>query len=329
MTNQRIDWDKLRVFKVVAELGSMTSAAARLRESPPTVSRKIDELEEFLSSKLFTRSTRGMELTETGKTVLRYARQMEESANEVLSKAIGKTDGTEGRITIGSGDGVGPYLIAPRLAEFQTEHPRAQVRMHVKAEEPDLLNDEADISIQFTEPRDPEIISHKLGTLHYIGFASREYLDAQTSQPSSMFEYHQYRCILHESYVQQVERWAPKAHELKKMIDFAFVTNSASAMITLCRRGGGIALLPTYHQDVYPDLVALDMSEVAPIQFWIAYTEQTRRSPLGNLMIEWIKSLFDKQVSPWFTDEFYHPKQRIEAEAEFHESVSVPRVTGT
>ena len=92
MTNQRIDWDKLRVFKVVAELGSMTSAAARLRESPPTVSRKIDELEEFLSSKLFTRSTRGMELTETGKTVLRYARQMEESANEVLSKAIGKTE---------------------------------------------------------------------------------------------------------------------------------------------------------------------------------------------------------------------------------------------
>ena len=270
-----------------------------------------------------------MELTETGKTVLRYARQMEESANEVLSKAIGKTDGTEGRITIGSGDGVGPYWIAPRLAEFQTAHPKAQVRMHVKAEEPDLLNDEADISIQFTEPRDPEIISHKLGTLHYIGFASREYLDAQTSQPSSMFEYHQYRCILHESYVQQVERWAPKAHELKKMIDFAFVTNSASAMITLCRRGGGIALLPTYHQDVYPDLVALDMSEVAPIQFWIAYTEQTRRSPLGNLMIEWIKSLFDKQVSPWFTDEFYHPKQRIEAEAEFHESVSVPRVTGT
>ena len=270
-----------------------------------------------------------MELTETGKTVLRYARQMEESANEVLSKAIGKTDGTEGRITIGAGDGVGPYWIAPRLAEFQTAHPKAQVRMHVKAEEPDLLNDEADISIQFTEPRDPEIISHKLGTLHYIGFASREYLDAQTSQPSSMFEYHQYRCILHESYVQQVERWAPKAHELKKMIDFAFVTNSASAMITLCRRGGGIALLPTYHQDVYPDLVALDMSEVAPIQFWIAYTEQTRRSPLGNLMIEWIKSLFDKQVSPWFTDEFYHPKQRIEAEAEFDESVSVPRVTGT
>ena len=328
MPNQRIDWDKLRVFKVVAELGSMTGAAARLKESPPTVSRKIDELEEFLSSKLFSRSTRGMELTETGKTVLRYARQMEESANAAFSKAIGKSDGPEGRITIGTGDGAGPYWIAPRLAEFQKAHPKAQIRMHVQEEEPDLLNEEADIAIQFTESRDPEIISHKLGTLHYIGFASQEYLDAQETLPSSLFEYHQYRCILHESYVQQVERWAPKAAELKKMIDFAFVTNSASAMIALCRQGGGIALLPTYLQDVFPDLVALDMSEVAPIQFWMAYTEQTRRSPLGNLMIEWIKAQFDKQVSPWFTYEFYHPKQRLDLESDTEEMAPLPRAAG-
>lgn len=309
MTNLRIDWDKLRVFKAVAEIGSMTSAAARLKESPPTVSRKIDELEEFLNSKLFTRSTRGVELTETGKVVLRYAQLMEDAANEVLSQAIGKSSGLEGRIRIGTGDGVGPYWIAPRLKDFQQAHPSAQIRMHIDEHEPDLLNDEADISIQFSEPRDPEIISHKLGTLHYIGFASQEYLNSRDSQPSSLFEYHHHRCILHESYVQQVERWAPKAEELKKMIDFAFVTNSASAMIELCRQGGGIALLPTYQQDVFPDLVALDMSEVAPIQFWMAYTEQTRRSPLGNLMIEWIKGLFDKQVSPWFTDDFIHPKQ--------------------
>ncbi len=118
MTNLRIDWDKLRVFKAVAEIGSMTSAAARLKESPPTVSRKIDELEEFLNSKLFTRSTRGVELTETGKVVLRYAQLMEDAANEVLSQAIGKSSGLEGRIRIGTGDGVGPYWIAPRLKEF-------------------------------------------------------------------------------------------------------------------------------------------------------------------------------------------------------------------
>ena len=328
MSQSRIDWDKLRVFKVVAEMGSMTAAAARLNESPPTVSRKMDELEKFLSSKLFTRSTRGMELTETGKIVLRYSRQMEDAANQVLSEAVGQSDGSEGRVTIGTGDGVGPYWIAPRLAQFQKVHPKAQVRMHVQEQEPDLLKDEVDIAIQFTEPRDPEIISHKLGTLHYIGFASQDYLDAQETLPSSLFEYYQYRCILHESYVRQVERWAPKAGELKKMIDFAFVTNSASAMIELCRRGGGIALLPTYHKEVFPDLMALDMSEVAPIQFWIAYTDQTRRTPLGNLMIEWIKSLFAKDASPWFTDDFLHPKELSELSATGQKPVAKNRAVG-
>jgi len=328
MSQSRIDWDKLRVFKVVAEMGSMTAAAARLNESPPTVSRKMDELEKFLSSKLFTRSTRGMELTETGKIVLRYSRQMEDAANQVLSEAVGQSDGSEGRVTIGTGDGVGPYWIAPRLAQFQKVHPKAQVRMHVQEQEPDLLKDEVDIAIQFTEPRDPEIISHKLGTLHYIGFASQDYLDAQETLPSSLFEYYQYRCILHESYVRQVERWAPKAGELKKMIDFAFVTNSASAMIELCRQGGGIALLPTYHKEVFPDLMALDMSEVAPIQFWIAYTDQTRRTPLGNLMIEWIKSLFAKDASPWFTDDFLHPKELSELSATGQEPAAKNRAVG-
>ncbi len=41
---ENLDWDKLKVFIVVAELGSMNAAASRLKETAPTVSRKIDEL---------------------------------------------------------------------------------------------------------------------------------------------------------------------------------------------------------------------------------------------------------------------------------------------
>jgi len=37
---ERMDWDNMRVFRVVAELGSMNAAAHRLQESAPTISRK-------------------------------------------------------------------------------------------------------------------------------------------------------------------------------------------------------------------------------------------------------------------------------------------------
>ena len=95
MPSDRMDWDKLRVFKVVAELESMTAAAKRLGESTPTVSRKIDELEESLQSKLFVRSTRGMVLTDAGKKALRYASQMEEAANQVVQEAGSQSENRE------------------------------------------------------------------------------------------------------------------------------------------------------------------------------------------------------------------------------------------
>ena len=56
---ENLDWDKLKVFIVVAELGSMNAAAARLKETAPTVSRKIDELERSLNARLLrSESTR-------------------------------------------------------------------------------------------------------------------------------------------------------------------------------------------------------------------------------------------------------------------------------
>lgn len=326
MAIEGIDWDNLRVFQVVADLGSMTAAAARLKESPPTISRKIDELEGSLNSKLFTRSTRGVSLTEAGRVALRYAKQMEEAANEVAGQVAGKDSDIEGRITIGVGDGVGPHWIARHFTAFRQLHPKLQVRMVSRETELNLLEDEANIVIRFSEPKDPEIISHKLGTVHYIAFASEDYLSTKSSIPTSLFEYYHHPCILYEAYVNQIERWAPKAIELRKMIDYAFITNSATAMIELCRNGGGLALLPSYMKEIFPDLVALDMSEVAPVQFWITYTEQTRRNPAGHAMIEWIKSLFLPERSPWFTDGFVHPKELETMASEQAENVIEPRL---
>ena len=66
---ENLDWDKLKVFSVVAELGSMNAAASRLKETAPTVSRKIDELERTLNARLLYRSPRGVSLTEAGEAV--------------------------------------------------------------------------------------------------------------------------------------------------------------------------------------------------------------------------------------------------------------------
>ena len=61
-----MDWDKLKIFHVVAEAGSFTSATVILNLSQSAISRQIQSLEDDLKVKLFERHARGLTLTENG-----------------------------------------------------------------------------------------------------------------------------------------------------------------------------------------------------------------------------------------------------------------------
>ncbi len=60
ISTERMDWDNMRVFRIVAELGSMNAAAHRLQESAPTIGRKIDQLEKDLNTVLLVRRPAGL-----------------------------------------------------------------------------------------------------------------------------------------------------------------------------------------------------------------------------------------------------------------------------
>lgn len=308
ISTERMDWDNMRVFRIVAELGSMNAAAHRLQESAPTIGRKIDQLEKDLNTVLLVRTTRGVELTDAGRIALSHIHAMAESVGEVFENAGNRDRDVEGRIVLATGDGLGPYWIAPRLPQFQEANPKVQLRLRVVDTVPDLLEGEADIAIQFSEPKSPEIIGRKLGVLHYMSFASESYLEGR-ELPNSLFEYYRYKTILHEGYVHQIERWAPRIAELKKMIDYSLVTNSAAGMIEVCANGGGIAVLPSYIGDVDHRLKPLNLPEIAPIQFWLTYTERVRRLPHGQAVLDWLWTIFDERRIAWFRDAFVHPSQ--------------------
>lgn len=304
-----MDWDKLRVFQVVAELGSMSLAATRLSESAPTVSRKIDDLERSLGSKLLERSPRGVKLTKAGRQTLKHVEAMADAAFGIQSEITDFDQSAEGVVTLATGDGLGAHWIAPRLPEFHLANPKIELRLNVVSSSPDLLSGEADIAIQFNEPTKQELVSRRLGVLHYMFFASPDYLDTYGS-PSSLFELHKHRILFHEGYVEQVERWAPQAKQFRELLDLSLVTNSGAIILSVCSNGGGIAVLPSYVCDLDSNLVPLSIPEVAPIRFWLTYTERIRRLSKGQLVIEWLRKTFDSRKHIWFRDTFFHPDVR-------------------
>ena len=304
----RLDWDKLRVFRAVAEMGSISAAARQIGESPPTVGRKIDDLEAALNTTLFVRSTRGIEITDAGVKALNHAEAMAEAA-EALHNEVSDLDAPEeGAIKLVAGDGLGAHWIAPHLPEFQQANPKIKLQLSISDEPPNLVLGDADIAIQFREPKHKDLMARKLGTAHYMCFATREYLDLY-GEPSSIFEFHKHRCIFHEGYVNQISKWPDKTFDLSKLIDFALVTNSGAVMMAVCGGGGGIAILPSYVASLDSRLIPLKMPEVVPVSFWMTYTERLRRLRRGQIVLEWLRTIFNPREHVWFRSTFHHPAE--------------------
>lgn len=91
----------LRSFVVVAETKNLTQAAKRLCSTPPAISAHIKTLEQELETELFTRSTKGMTLTEKGQLLLIKAQKTLDSAVDMVNLAADNQDELIGQFSLG------------------------------------------------------------------------------------------------------------------------------------------------------------------------------------------------------------------------------------
>lgn len=111
-----LNYHHLLYFWVVAREGSIVRAAAQLHLAPPTVSAQISRLERSLGAKLFQRAGRNLHLTDTGRTVYRYAEEIFTLGRELSDVVKGRPAGRPLRFTVGVPDSL-PKLIVFRLLQ--------------------------------------------------------------------------------------------------------------------------------------------------------------------------------------------------------------------
>jgi molybdate transport repressor ModE-like protein len=319
-----LDWDRLRVFQAVAEAGSISAAATQLGVSPAKVSRDIEELEYSLGQKLFSRSTRGMEITTTGGAVLKSTQSMADSARAIASYVRDATDsGAPRRITIAAYEGFATYWLARRLPAFQRANPGFEIVLKVVQETPSVAAGDADISIQYEAPTSPNVFSKQLGWVHYILYASPAYLEAH-GVPETMFDLGKHRFLLYSGFNKQMELWEPKTPAWMEVINHAVQSNSGGVVLESCASGGGIALLPTYVSEIERRLQPLThIRPLAAIRFWLTYTEQVRNSPQYEPVVRWLRECFDTTSHPCFLETYVQPSL-LEAGGELGRSIVHP-----
>lgn len=113
----------------VADEGSFSRAAARLRVSQPSVSQQIRALEAQVQSLLFERNSRGVTLTASGDALLPLARRTVGAMNEFEMAASERVGQLSGRINLGVIDGLEETVLPTALTTLRRRHPLLELRM--------------------------------------------------------------------------------------------------------------------------------------------------------------------------------------------------------
>ena len=190
---------EMRSFAAVIKQGSFTDAARATGVSKGLISQHVKRLEDVLGAQLLFRSTRKLELTETGATFLEYCETITQSADaafEAVEALRGEPVGTV-RITVPVS--FGEMFLQDIIVAFQQTHPRIQIEMELENTFRDLQSAHIDIAIRAGLTDDPDQVAIPLGQLSELICASPEYWKAHP-KPQTPADLAHHNCLVNFQY---------------------------------------------------------------------------------------------------------------------------------
>lgn len=143
-----MDWDDLKVLLALSRKRSARAAATELGVSNSTVTRRLDELERALGTRLFDRTPEGYRMTQSAEDLLPTAEYVEDLIVTAERKVTGVDQELQGLIRLTLPTATGLNVIVPRLAQFAEKYPGIELEVITSAESLDLGRREADIAIR-------------------------------------------------------------------------------------------------------------------------------------------------------------------------------------
>ncbi len=132
---ERLDWNLLRTFQVVAQELSISRAAARLHLSQPAVSQAIKRLEEQLGAALIERRGPRFLLTQSGIETLRVAAEVQGHFTQLDAALERSSDQVVGKVRMLTVSGIRCEAYDKFLAQLHRDYPGITLEIDVQSSE--------------------------------------------------------------------------------------------------------------------------------------------------------------------------------------------------
>lgn len=201
-----INSDDLRFFRIIANHASLAATARALNVTPPTVTQRLQIIEQKLKLKLVERHARQITLTDEGMLLAERARLILAEMDDLHEVLNSQQHEISGCLKILAPLGFGQEYIAPLVTEFQGQHQNLSVELEL-SDNPDWSSGHAwDIMIYIGELRNSSLKMSVLASNRRFLCASPAYI-AKYGQPETPADLRQHTCIALRENAEDVTMW--------------------------------------------------------------------------------------------------------------------------
>ena len=243
-----VNLELYRVFYVVAKCGSLTKAAEELYISQPAVSQAIKQLETQLGGKLFNRTHKGMELSETGgKQIFATVEKALKLFDDAESKYAELKDSATGVVRICASDTVSTHFLLPYIKEYHEKYPNVNLILQngTSSETIEMLkNNKGDIGFVNLPIDDTDInLSNTVMQLHDTFVCSAKFKEL-TEEVVDLKRLQDYPLLMLELSTATRQAIVGFAHSQGIHLHPEIELASLELMTMLAKNGIGIACIP-------------------------------------------------------------------------------------
>lgn len=276
-TTQEMDrFDQLAVFVAVAEERSFIAAARRLGRSPAAVTRALAALEARLGTRLFTRTTRSVILTEAGRRYQEPCAAVLRDLAALDVQAVRAQHELHGTLAVTASVVFGRLHVLPVVGEFLRRYPSVDVQVTLSDRVLSLVDEGFDVGVRIAHLRDSTLKAIRVGSVRRALYASPAYLAAR-GEPAVPADLGHHACLSVTGVTTSTTRWTFRRGRGTTTVTVAprLVVNLAEPAIDSATAGLGITCVLSYMVDhlVAADLLrpVLRAFEMAPIPVHIVY----------------------------------------------------------
>lgn len=240
-------FEDLQAFVAVVEAGSFTAAAERLDSAKSAISRRVSALEERLGVQLLHRTTRVLNLTETGSSFYQHSARLLadlEEAEAAVQQEHGELRGTL-RLALPLSFGV-RHMCKP-IAAFSKLHPKVQFHLDFNDRRVDLIEEGADVAIRIGSLQDSSLIARRLFDARAVVCASPHYLSVH-GQPETPADLKNHECLVYSN-APDPDRWTYiESDGSRQMVEVnaAMSASSGDFLANAAAHGMGLIHQPTF-----------------------------------------------------------------------------------